>query len=211
MRASPSRGCSLCSRLVDFRRRQQARYPDYFNGPVPACGDSIARLLIVGLAPGLHGANATGRPFTGDSSGELLFAVLHRFGFSGDSRSRPVGDGPQLRECRITNAVKCVPPQNRPVAAEVNTCNRYLRAEINAMPAGSVLLALGTVAHRAVLRALELRVANYRFGHAAEFGLPNGMRLIDSYHPSLYNQNTGRLTEAMLARVFERIQGILRG
>ncbi len=209
--ASDPRGCSLCSRLVDFRRQQQTTYPGYFNLPVPAFGAAGARLLIVGLAPGLHGANATGRPFTGDSSGELLFDIMHGFGFASSGRSRGRGDGLRLRACRITNAVRCVPPQNRPLADEVRTCNRYLRAEIAAMPAGSVLLALGTVAHRAILQALELRAGGYRFEHACEFALPNGMRLVDSYHPSRYNQNTGRLTSAMLASVFERIGAMLHG
>jgi len=211
MRASDPRGCRLCSRLVDYRACQQTRFPQYFNRPVPGFGASEARLLIVGLAPGLHGANATGKPFTGDSSGQLLFDTLRRTGFASQVDSRAGGDGLRLHACRITNAVKCVPPQNRPAAAEIDTCNRYLRAEIAAMPTGSVLLALGGVAHRAILKALGLRVAGMRFRHAAEFALPNGLRLHDSYHPSRYNQNTGRLTAAMLARVFERIGALLHG
>lgn len=205
------RGCERCSRLVEFRRHQQSRYPGYFNQPVPAFGADGARLLIVGLAPGLHGANASGRPFTGDASGRLLFETLHRFGFASSGQSRDTGDALRLRACRITNAVKCVPPQNRPLAGEIETCNRYLCAEIGALPAGAVLLALGSVAHRAILQALELRPREYRFGHAAEFALPNGMQLVDSYHPSRYNQNTGRLTAAMLAGVIERIEAMLHG
>jgi uracil-DNA glycosylase family 4 len=178
---------------------------------VPSFGADYARLLIVGLAPGLHGANATGRPFTGDSSGSLLFEALHRVGISSNNRSLSLDDGLRLHSCRITNAVKCVPPGNRPLAQEVNTCNRYLYDEIGALAGGSVLLALGTVAHRAIIRTMELQQAHYRFRHAAEFDLPNGTKLIDSYHPSRYNQNTGRLTPAMLAGVFERIQAVLHG
>jgi len=208
---SDPRGCRLCSRLVDYRNEQQTRYPAYHNLPVPGYGAREARLLIVGLAPGLHGANATGKPFTGDSSGKLLFDTLRRSGFAQQTSSRAGGQGLRLLDCRITNAVKCVPPQNRPVAGEVNTCNRYLRAEIAAMPAGSILLALGGVAHRAILQALGERGAGREFRHAAEFALPEGRRLVDSYHPSRYNQNTGRLTAAMLARVFERIGSLLDG
>jgi len=211
MRASDPRGCRLCSRLVDYRHEQQARYPEYFNRPVPGFGAREARLLIVGLAPGLHGANATGRPFTGDSSGRLLFDMLQRTGFARQTGCSAGGEELQLLACRITNAVKCVPPQNRPVAGEVNACNRYLRAEIAAMPAGSVLLALGAVAHRAILQALGQRGAGHGFRHAAEFSLPDGLRLVDSYHPSRYNQNTGRLTADMLRRVLERIGSLLHG
>ncbi len=208
---SVPRGCRLCSRLVDYRHQQQTRYPEYFNRPVPGFGAREARLLIVGLAPGLHGANATGKPFTGDSSGRLLFEALRHTGFARRTGSSTGEEDPQLLDCRITNAVKCVPPQNRPVAGEVNTCNRFLRAEIMAMPTGSVLLALGGVAHRAILLALGQRGAELGFRHAAEYALPNGLYLLDSYHPSRYNQNTGRLTAAMLARVFERIGSLLHG
>ena len=209
--ASDPRGCRMCSRLVEYRHQQQTRYPEYFNRPVPGFGTREARLLIVGLAPGLHGANATGKPFTGDSSGKLLFETLQRTGFARQTGSGSGEQDLQLLACRITNAVKCVPPQNRPVAGEVNACNRYLRAEIAAMPAGSILLALGGVAHRAILLALGQRSAGLDFRHAAEYTLPGGLRLVDSYHPSRYNQNTGRLTAAMLARVFERIGSLLHG
>jgi len=205
------RDCRLCPRLVAYRKEQQARHPGYHNRPVRSFGSDRARLLIVGLAPGLHGANATGRPFTGDSSGSLLFEVLHRFGIASLDRSIGSGDGLRLQACRITNAVKCLPPGNRPLADEVNTCNRYLRDEISALPDRAVLLALGTVAHRAILRAMNLKQSNYCFRHAAEFVLPDGFRLFDSYHPSRYNQNTGRLTAAMLAGVFERIETVSHG
>ena len=210
MSADP-RGCQLCSRLVDYRIEQQRRYPDYFNAPVPGFGADRARLLIVGLAPGLHGANASGRPFSGDSSGSLLFASLYRAGFASSANARASSDEIRLSDCRITNAVKCVPPQNRPVAGEIHACNRYLGAEIDAMPPASVLLALGGIAHQAILKALDLRAAEYRFCHAAEFALPNGLRLVDCYHPSRYNQNTGRLTAAMMDRVVERIEALLGG
>jgi uracil-DNA glycosylase family 4 len=202
------RGCRLCPRLVAFRKEQQARHPGYHNQPVGSFGADRARLLIVGLAPGLHGANATGRPFTGDSSGSLLFETLHRFQFANLDRSLGGDDGLRLRNCRITNAVKCLPPENRPLAGEINTCNRYLRDEISALAGGSVLLALGTVAHRAILRAMDLKQSSYRFRHAAEYSLPNGLKLFDSYHPSRYNQNTGRLTGDMLAGVFERVEAV---
>ena len=210
MTADP-RGCRLCSRLVEYREVQQASYPDYFNRPVPGFGDGGARLLIVGLAPGLHGANASGIPFTGDSSGSLLFATLQCAGFASQVNTNDDGEELRLHGCRITNAVKCVPPHNRPVASEIAACNRYLRAEIEAMPNRSVLLALGTIAHRAILNALDLRPGDFRFRHAAEFALADGSLLIDSYHPSRYNQNTGRLTPPMLARIFERIGSLLHG
>ena len=209
--AGDPRDCRLCSRLVEYRSEQRSRYPDYFNRPVPGCGAADSRLLIVGLAPGLHGANASGIPFSGDSSGELLFAALHDSGFTTSASERVAGERARMHACRITNAVKCVPPQNRPVAGEINACNRFLRAEIAAMPAGAVLLALGGVAHRAILKALDLRAGGFKFRHAAEFALPNGMLLVDSYHPSRHNQNTGRLTAAMLARVIDRIGSLLHG
>ncbi len=165
--------------------------------------------MIVGLAPGLHGANASGRPFTGDASGDTLFRTLHRFGFASQSSSR-AGDGKlRLDRCRITNAVKCVPPQNRPRGDEINRCNRFLRAEISALGPDPVLLALGGIAHRSILKALELPLSSHRFAHLAEFILPGGIRLIDSYHCSRYNLNTGRLDQEMFDRVFERICQVL--
>ena len=202
-------GCRRCPRLVDFRRAQQASYPAYHNRPVAAFGARRPGLLVVGLAPGLHGANATGRPFTGDSSGQLLFEVLHRFGFASAAVSRAAGDGVELYDCRITNAVKCLPPHNRPLAAEIESCRPYLRAEIDSLPRSSVLLALGGLAHRAIIGALALRQADHRFAHGASFALDGGRMLFDSYHPSRYNQNTGRLDADMLARVFTAIRGVL--
>ena len=203
-------GCRLCPRLVAFRREQQASYPDYHNRPVAGFGAPRAKLLIVGLAPGLHGANATGRPFTGDSSGNLLFETLYRFEFSSAGESRSIDDDIELYDCRITNAVKCVPPKNRPLASELAHCRRYLRNEIDASPGTSVLLALGRLAHRAIIDALGLRQADYGFAHGARFALDSGRTLIDSYHPSRYNQNTGRLDSEMLARVFAEIRRVLQ-
>lgn len=203
-------GCQRCPRLNAYRVEQKSRFPNYHCLPVAGFGSSSAQLLIVGLAPGLHGANATGRPFTGDASGDLLFATLHKYGFASSSTSRISSDDMQLIDCRITNAVKCVPPGNRPITSEINHCSRFLREEISVMMPGSVLLALGTVAHRATLKALDLTQARYRFFQRAEYALPNGMTLLDSYHPSRYNQNTGRITAQIFAGVFERIRLILR-
>ena len=202
--------CQLCPRLSHFRSEQKLRYPDYHCLPVADFGADNPRLLIVGLAPGLHGANATGRPFTGDASGQVLFQTLHRFGFASVSRSRSQGDGMRLYQCRITNAVKCVPPQNRPSGEEVRNCNPYLRDEIFRLQAGSIVLALGAIAHRAVLQALGLRQSEMRFRHGAEHRLSGKLQLIDSYHCSRYNFNTGRLNGIMFDQVFERIVELLR-
>ncbi len=203
-------GCQLCPRLSHFRSEQKLRYPDYHCLPVAGFGAVAPRLLIVGLAPGLHGANATGRPFTGDASGDVLYQTLHRFGFASNARSHSQGDGMRLYQCRITNAVKCVPPQNRPSGAEIRNCNPYLRDEISRLKAGSIVLTLGTIAHRAVLQALGLRQAEMRFRHGAEHRIPGELQLIDSYHCSRYNFNTGRLNRIMFERVFERIVELMR-
>ena len=202
-------GCQRCARLADYRASLQARFPDYYNQPVPPFAAADPRLLIVGLAPGLHGANASGRPFTGDASGDLLFRSLYRSGFASQPRARALDDGMRLDACQITNAVKCVPPANRPVAAEIKACNEFLAAEIEAMPAGSVVLALGTLAHRAVVRALGLPQASLKFRHAAEYPLARGRVLLDSIHPSRYNQNTGKITSAMFDRVIARGKSLL--
>jgi uracil-DNA glycosylase family 4 len=184
-------------------------YPHYYARPVPPFGDPAARLLVVGLAPGLHGANRTGRPFTGDYAGILLYATLHRHGFGSAAESVTADDGLVLRDCRITNAVKCLPPENKPTTEEVRRCNAFLAAELDRLPGGAVLLALGRVAHNAVLRAFGLKQAAWRFAHAAEHGLPDGMSLIDSYHCSRYNTQTGRLTEAMFDAVVGRCRELL--
>ena len=203
------RGCQRCTRLAEYRAGLQAKYPHYYNQPVPPFAAADARLLIVGLAPGLHGANASGRPFTGDASGDLLFRSLHRSGFASQPVARALDDGMRLDACHITNAVKCVPPANRPEASEINACNEFLAAEIERMPAGSVVLALGTLAHRAVVRALGLRQASLKFRHAAEYPLERDLVLLDSIHPSRYNQNTGKITPAMFDRIVARSKSLL--
>ncbi len=197
--------CRRCPRLTRYRRAQKAQYPDYHCRPVASFGDTDARLLIVGLAPGLHGANASGRPFTGDASGDFLFDALYRHGYASHPVSRSRGDGLQLSNCRITNAVRCVPPKNRPNAAEIERCNTYLRPEIHSLGPGSILLALGRLAHDSILRALEIPRTKLRFAHLAEHPLPRGLWLVDSYHCSRYNLNTRRLDRRMFDLVFERI------
>lgn len=196
--------CTRCPRLAKFLREIRQDYPDYHARPVAPFGDSRARLLIVGLAPGLHGANRTARPFTGDHAGLLLYRTLHKFGFASQPESHAVGDAMRLRDCRITNAVKCVPPQNKPSAAEIATCNRYLSAELAGLPPHAVILALGCIAHDAVLRALNLKPRAAVFRHGAEHRLPAGRILLDSYHCSRYNTHTRRLTPAMFERVVAR-------
>lgn len=163
-------------------------------------------MLVVGLAPGMHGANATGRPFTGDHAGILLYETLHRYGFSSAPKSHAWDDGLELYACRITNAVKCLPPENKPTGAEVSNCSPFLRAELGALGEGSVVLALGLVAHNAVLRALDMKQRACRFGHGAEHDLPSGLRLLDSYHCSRYNTQTGRLTTEMFRNVVARVR-----
>tara|TARA_B100002049_G_scaffold110913_1_gene81868 strand:- start:8627 stop:9247 length:621 start_codon:yes stop_codon:yes gene_type:complete len=195
----PPTDCALCPRLVALRRQVRVDHPDYHAGPVPAFGPTDARLLVVGLAPGMHGANATGRPFTGDHAGGLLYRTLHDFGFASSPVSESAEDGLRLIDCRITNVVKCLPPQNKPVAAEVNACNRFLATELETP---TVLVALGGVAHKAVVRAFGLRQKAHVFGHGAAHALNARQTLIDSYHCSRYNTNTRRLTAAMFADVF---------
>jgi len=195
-------GCTRCERLAEFLAEVRQAHPDYHARPVPSFGDPNARLLIVGLAPGMHGANATGRPFTGDHAGILLYQTLFDHGFASQPVATHADDGLQLLDCRITNAVRCLPPQNKPVGAEVNNCNEYLRAEIGKLKAGSVVLALGSLAHGAVLKACELRKAAFKFGHGSDYELPGGRSLLSSYHCSRYNTNTRRLTPEMFATVF---------
>ena len=189
--------CRRCPRLAGFLADLRGKHPDYWNRPVPAFGDRAARLLIVGLAPGRHGANATGRPFTGDFAGILLYRTLHALGLASAAESLRRDDDLELLGCRITNAVKCLPPQNKPTTSEVNTCNGFLAAELASLPTGAVVLALGTVAHRAVLRAFALRQADFRFAHGARHRLGPDRWLVDSYHCSRYNTQTGRLTADM--------------
>jgi uracil-DNA glycosylase family 4 len=196
--------CTLCPRLAAFLDEGKRQHPDYFCAPVPPFGDPDARLLLVGLAPGFHGANASGRPFTGDYAGILLYQTLFEFGLSTAPQSVSVDDGLRLLGCRISNSVKCVPPGNKPLPVEIANCNRYLKAELATVADGTVLLALGAIAHGAVLRALGLKLSALPFGHGAEHTLPRGLRLVDSYHCSRYNTNTRRLTPEMFREVVGR-------
>jgi len=200
---TPGRDCALCPRLVAYRAANRAKWPDWHNAPVPCWGPVEARLMILGLAPGVKGANRTGRPFTGDHAGKLLYASLLKFGLAhGDYREDPA-DGMALTGVRIVNAVRCVPPENLPTPAEITSCNRFLAAEIAAMRRLRVVLALGLVAHNAALKAHALPAARYRFAHGARHVLPNGLLLADSYHVSRYNTQTGRLTTEMFENVLQ--------
>ena len=203
--------CRACSRLDSFLAQIRTEYPSYHARPVEPFGDLRPRLLIVGLAPGMHGANATGRPFTGDYAGILLYETLHKFGFSNQPVSTARNDGLVLNGCRITNAVKCLPPQNKPLGSEVRECNRYLRAELEDLDEGAAILALGVVAHQAVIRALGLKVKEHPFGHGRRYALVGRRWLVDSYHCSRYNTQTRRLTEAMFHEVFREIVRLTEG
>jgi uracil-DNA glycosylase family 4 len=204
--AQPAPDCRLCPRLAEFRDANRAAHGDWFNAPVPSFGDPDAPLLIVGMAPGLRGANRTGRPFTGDHAGILLYQTLLRMGLAqGSYHARP-DDGLELIGCRIVNAVRCVPPANKPLPAEVAACNRFLAGEIRAMPRLRAMVALGTLAHAAALRAVGQVPARFAFGHGARHELPGGVVLFDSYHVSRLNTNTGRLTEAMFMAVVAAAQ-----
>jgi len=200
----PSRDCPLCPRLVAFRQDCRAEHPEWWNSPVRAMGDPLAWLGIVGLAPGKHGANRTGRPFTGDFAGELLFETLMKFGLATGEYQARADDGLALNGVVILNSVKCLPPQNKPTPAEIATCRVFYEASLAAMPTVRILVALGQIAHGSAVRTAGGRQAAYKFGHLAEHSLPDGRVLIDSYHCSRYNQNTGRLTRAMFEAVFAR-------
>lgn len=202
--------CRRCPRLAEFLDQVRSDYPNYHAAPVAPFGDPEARLLIVGLAPGMHGANATGRPFTGDHAGILLYQTLFDYEFSNQPESTGRRDGLKLSGCRITNAVKCLPPQNKPLGAEVNQCNDFLKHELLSMPASSLVIALGSIAHQAVVKALQLRQKAYPFSHAGEHCLSDGLQLIDSYHCSRYNTQTRRLTPEMFQQVFHRAKELLR-
>ncbi|MEQ1602899.1 MAG: uracil-DNA glycosylase [Methylophilaceae bacterium] len=202
--------CRQCERLAGFLDQVKTQYPTYYAKPVPAFGVETPKLLIVGLAPGLHGANRSGRPFTGDHAGILLYETLHRYGFASAAQSVASDDALQLIDCRITNAVKCLPPENKPTGEEINRCNQFLAAELAALPASTVILALGSVAHKAILKALHLKAADYAFAHAARHALSNGQVLYDSYHCSRYNTQTKRLTTAMFHALFAAIQHELK-
>lgn len=202
--------CRECTRLADFLDEVGDDYPEYHARPVAPFGDKKAKLLIVGLAPGMHGANATGRPFTGDHAGILLYETLHKFGLSNQAKAVSRNDGLQLINCRITNAVKCLPPQNKPTGKEINTCNRYLKNELKSLDKGSVVLSLGTIAHNAILKALDLKMSAFKFGHAQIHDIGHGSLLLDSYHCSRYNTQTKRLTEKMFHDVFRVAKKLLK-
>jgi uracil-DNA glycosylase family 4 len=200
-----STGCRACPRLAGHLKQVRATHREYHARPVAPFGAESPKLLVVGLAPGMHGANRTGRPFTGDHAGILLYETLHRYGYANQAQSVALGDGLELLGCGITNAVKCLPPENKPIPAEVRQCNRFLQAELESLPADGAILALGAIAHQAVLLAFGLRRAQYTFAHGAQHALPGRRTLFDSYHCSRYNTNTRRLTETMFHEVFAAI------
>ncbi len=202
---APGHDCGLCPRLVAYREANRAANPDWFNGPVPSFGDPAARFLVVGMAPGVRGANRTGRPFTGDHAGLLLYTTLLKFGFAQGVYLADPDDGLTLHDCRIANAVRCVPPANLPVPVEVTACNRFLTAELQGMANLRVVLALGVLAHAAVLKACGIPPSRIRFQHGKTHSLPDGLKLANSYHVSRYNTNTGRLTAEMFETVMEGI------
>ncbi|MDP9196665.1 MAG: uracil-DNA glycosylase [Pseudomonadota bacterium] len=210
---APPPDCQLCPRLAGFRQQNREKYPAYHNNPVPPfAGADPPRLLIVGLAPGLQGANATGRPFTNDYAGDLLYETLGLYGFAEGQYDCRADDGLRLKACRITNAVRCVPPENKPLPEEIKTCGSFLKAELGmAMPSVRAIVALGTVAHAAVLSARGLRKAAFPFAHGAVHDLGDGVRLFDSYHCSRYNTNTGRLTTPMFQDVFRNVRAWVDG
>ena len=202
--SEPPRDCPLCPRLVAYRDQMRAEFPDWWNAPVLAFGDPAARIAIVGLAPGKFGANRTGRPFTGDYAGDLLFATLEKFGLSEGKYESRVDDGLILRDAIIVNAVKCLPPRNKPMPEEIRTCRPFLARSVAALPKARVFVALGQIAHQSAVKVLGGKLPKARFGHGAEHRMPDGRWLIDSYHCSRYNTNTGRLTAEMFEAVFAR-------
>ena len=198
--------CVQCPRLRKFLKQVKREHPNYHAKPVAPFGVDKPKLLIVGLAPGMHGANATGRPFTGDYAGILLYETLYKFGFSNKPESVALDDGLKLKQCRITNAVKCLPPENKPTTQEINTCNHFLAAELSLMKTGSSILVLGNIAHQAVLKAMDVKRKDFPFSHGAHFMLPGDLHLYTSYHCSRYNTQTRRLTPSMFHDVFRRIR-----
>ena len=206
---SPDKDCSLCPRLVAFRRDNQSKFPDKYNGAVMPFGSLEAKMLVVGLAPGLKGANFSGRPFTGDYAGDLLYPTLLKFGFGNGEYGKSPEDSVQLTDVRITNAVRCVPPQNKPIGSEEKNCLPFLINEVNAMPRLEILFVLGGLAHKAVLKTFGLKIKDYPFGHEEIHRLPNGKTLVSSYHCSRYNVNTGRLTTEMFENVMAKAKSLL--
>jgi uracil-DNA glycosylase family 4 len=208
--AEPGPDCPLCPRLAAFRQQNRAAFPDWFNAPVPSFGDEGARLLIVGLAPGLRGANRTGRPFTGDHAGLLLYGTLLKFGFATGRYEERAGDGLRLQCCMITNAVRCVPPANKPETGEINMCRQFLRRRITLMPDIEAILVLGRVAHIATIGAFGLKFKDFPFSHGAIHRMSDpDLRIFDSYHCSRYNTNTGMLTPEMFETVFANVRTFL--
>lgn len=201
--------CRQCPRLATFLDEVKDKYPDYHARPVAPFGVDDPKLLVVGLAPGMHGANATGRPFTGDHAGILLYKALYKNGFSNQESATRADDGLELINCRISNAVKCLPPANKPTGDEINVCNQFLSAELETLSPGTVILALGLVAHKAVIKALKLKQKNYPFGHGNTASLANEQWLIDSYHCSRYNTQTRRLTEKMFFDIFKKVHELI--
>ena len=205
----PDINCCLCPRLVDFRKQNKIKFPSYHNAPVGAFGDLSAQILVVGLAPGLNGANQTNRPFTNDYAGDILYPALKKFGFATGDYQKRKDDGFMLKNVRVTNAVRCVPPQNKVTGDEIQTCGCFLKAEIESMSNLQIILSLGAVSHNAVLKALHIKQSAFHFVHGAKHLLPNGQILIDSYHTSRYNINTGVLTTPMFEQVIKMVQGTL--
>jgi uracil-DNA glycosylase len=226
----PDHNCPLCPRLADFREKNRVKFPDKFNAPVPPFGPENAELVIVGLAPGLKGANFTGRPFTGDYAGVLLYSTLLKFRFAEGTYGAHAGDGLQLKNCRITNAVRCVPPENKPVPQEETTCRKFLQSEFGALKNAKVILSLGLISHNAVLKTFNEKISRHKFAHGAIHHLPSSRRkpgssdllaqdpgfrrddgiiLVDSYHCSRYNTQTKRLTEDMFHDIFRTIKSLL--
>ena len=209
MAPEPELDCPLCPRLVAYRAANAAAEPDWHNAPVLSFGPENARLLIIGLAPGRGGANKTGRPFTGDYAGVLLYSTLAAFGFASGTYGASADDGLTLQDCMITNAVRCVPPENKPTPAEAAACRPFLTARMAALPKLTAAVALGRIAHEAAIRATGGALAKYPFAHGAQHMLPNGLKLFDSFHCSRYNTNTGRLTAAMFEAVFSAVRDAL--
>lgn len=197
----PNKNCSKCRRLYNFRKKNQSNNPDWFNAPVPTFGELSSSLLIVGLAPGLQGANKTGRPFTGDYAGDLLYKTINKFNFSKGKYAGTIDDSLKLKDCTITNAVRCVPPQNKPISEEINNCNNFLKKTIKINKNLKVIIALGLIAHKSIISALNLKQKLYKFKHGNKHKIDN-LILIDSYHCSRYNTNTGRLNQEMFEKIF---------
>ena len=197
----PNKNCSKCRRLYNFRKKNQSNNPDWFNAPVPTFGELSSSLLIVGLAPGLQGANKTGRPFTGDYAGDLLYKTINKFNFSKGKYAGTIDDSLKLKDCTITNAVRCVPPQNKPISEEINNCNNFLKKTIEIHKNLKVIIALGLIAHKSIISAFNLKQKLYKFKHGNKHKIDN-LILIDSYHCSRYNTNTGRLNQEMFEKIF---------